>query len=655
MAWLPLAQAQPTAGSNAALITFVIYTLIIFTLAIISSRVQRGRSFLSEYFLGSRGLGMWTFALTFAATSASGGSFTGFPSLIYSHGWVLALWIASYMLVPALMMGLLGKRMNQMGRRANAITVPDVLGARFNSRRIATLATVLIIFFLTFNLVAQFKAGAVMLSTLLDDVPLFQVLSLQTGGLLAGRPLVGTVEPGYLICLVFFAMAVIIYTSYGGFRAVVWTDVAQGIVMVFGVLILLPLTLWQVGGLRNATQDIAQMTPPRMRRATIHRADGGTSAMVIPFGTWIEIPGEGSSARRVFRTGSRAEVLEGEQAARYLNKEGEVDYDIPVLEITSPHEVERIGVPPSDIRIVAITGTDDYASGADQVGVYVNPPGPSVVDSAGFLPLGLAISFFFFWTFSGSGQPSNMVRLMSFNSSLTLRRAMMMVAIYFSLIYFPLVLIFCCARVLLPGMEIESDRIMPAMAEHVTRSAGWPWLAGLLVAAPFAAVMSTVDSFLLIISSAIVRDVYQRDIHPEASERTLRRLTYTVTVLVGIAALVGAVNPPQYLQNIIVFTTGGLSACFLTPVALALYWPRFNTAGAVTSMSAGFCMHVVLYVAGYWTYDTFKPLKVAGFDPLLPELLVSFVAAIVVALSTAPPKASLTRRFFGPGRAQVQD
>ena len=59
------------AGSNAALVTFSIYTLIVFGLAIVSSRLQTGKSFLSEYFLGSRNLGMWTFALTFAATSAS--------------------------------------------------------------------------------------------------------------------------------------------------------------------------------------------------------------------------------------------------------------------------------------------------------------------------------------------------------------------------------------------------------------------------------------------------------------------------------------------------------------------------------------------------------------------------------------------------------
>ena len=52
------------------------------------------------------------------------------------------------------------------------------------------------------------------------------------------------------------------------------------------------------------------------------------------------------------------------------------------------------------------------------------------------------------------------------------------------------------------------------MKKSLTRAAGWPWLAGLLLAAPFAAVMSTCDSFLLMVSSAVVRDVYQRNINP---------------------------------------------------------------------------------------------------------------------------------------------
>ena len=87
---IPLAQSS---GSNAAIIAFMGYMCIVMFLAWLSSRVAQKSSFLKEYFLGGRNLGVWAFALTFAATSASGGSFIGFPSKVYTHGWSLALWI----------------------------------------------------------------------------------------------------------------------------------------------------------------------------------------------------------------------------------------------------------------------------------------------------------------------------------------------------------------------------------------------------------------------------------------------------------------------------------------------------------------------------------------------------------------------------------
>ena len=215
-------------------------------------------------------------------------------------------------------------------------------------------------------------------------------------------------------------------------------------------------------------------------------------------------------------------------------------------------------------------------------------PGPDRYSELGFLPLSLAFSFFFMWAISGTGQPSTMVRLMAFKGSGTLKRSIFTVAIYYSLIYFPLIIIFCCARIFLPGMELESDRIMPAAAVFLSTFAGAPWMAGILVAAPFAAVMSTVDSFLLVISSALVRDVYQRNINPQAPERTIKRMSYVFTCVVGFAAVLGAVNPPLFLQDIIVYTGSGLASCFLAPVALGLYWPRVNTWGAMAGMLGGF-------------------------------------------------------------------
>ena len=85
--------------------------------------------------------------------------------------------------------------------------------------------------------------------------------------------LLGGVDPGFLLCLVAFAAAVIVYTTYGGFRAVVWTDVLQGLVMVCGVLIMLPLALWQIGGLNRATDELAKMTPPLERIAHLRSPD----------------------------------------------------------------------------------------------------------------------------------------------------------------------------------------------------------------------------------------------------------------------------------------------------------------------------------------------------------------------------------------------
>ena len=86
----------------------------------------------------------------------------------------------------------------------------------------------------------------------------------------------------------------------------------------------------------------------------------------------------------------------------------------------------------------------------------------------------LALSFFAFWNFSGTGQPSYMVRQMAFRDTVVLRRSILFVAVFFTLIYLPLILIFTSARILLPGMEVSPDRIMPELASVVTTNAGMP-------------------------------------------------------------------------------------------------------------------------------------------------------------------------------------
>jgi Na+/pantothenate symporter len=705
-------------GSNAALITFMVYTLAVFGIAALSNQLLKSKSFMSEYFLGSRGLGVWAFALTFAATSSSGGSFTGFPAKIYTHGWVLALWIGSYMVVPICTMGLIGKRLNQVARASGAITIPDVLRDRFNSARFGLLTVVLIVFFMSFNLVAQFKAGALILKVLLSDVGVFTSFSQTVGEWTANVGFFGS-DSQYLVCLLFFGVAVIAYTTYGGFHAVVWTDVMQGIVMVIGVLILLPLAINAVGGLDRATQEMSKMTPPMRGYGVVRIVDPDGEALYLDKDDWLKM-GSGDETR-VFRVAATKTIEAGASMA----------YGIEFLEITTPSEIERIlaGETPSefvdgmsvtqfsdsnarygkavfeaesavtlgaytmltfetdgqqqqvqtvsDVKLeagVATTvlievpapGNDvavesdqgvtvssvstrsvKYASGADQPGTYVSGPGPSPTDSTGFLSLSIAISFFFMWAISGAGQPSNMVRLMAFKDALTLRRAIFTVALYYTCIYIPLVFIFCCARVLVPGLEVEPDRIMPEIAVYLTSGIGAAWLGGLLIAAPFAAVMSTVDSFLLMISSAMVRDIYQRNINPDTSEGQIKKLSYLCTLIVGTAAMIVAVNPPDFLQDIIVYVGSGLAASFLAPVVFLLYWPRANVQGSTIGMLAGFSSHFSMYVAGAFVNDSFfRAYRLFNFDPIIVGLVVSFAVTYFATLATPEPPQELVRKYF---------
>src|SRR3954469_14359675 len=131
-----------SAKSAQVLVAFALYLLGCVVLGYLSHYYLQKRKFMASYFLGDRGLGAWVLALTVAATAISGGTFMGFPSLIYSNGWIMALWICSYMIVPLTTMVLFGKRINQAARISGAVTVPDVLRDRFNSPALGVLASV---------------------------------------------------------------------------------------------------------------------------------------------------------------------------------------------------------------------------------------------------------------------------------------------------------------------------------------------------------------------------------------------------------------------------------------------------------------------------------------------------------------------------------
>ena len=620
--------AVAAGASSSALVCFLGYVGVVFVIAYLAGRARKGKSFVGEYYLGGRNFGMWAFALTYAATLASGGSFMGFPALIYTHGWVLAWWICGYMVVPLVALSLIAKRINQVGRIAGAITIPELLRKRFDSNGVGNAATVLVVIFTFFYILAQFKAGAAIMATLFGGIPIYQAVVTAVERTTEGWFWIGAADGDYLVCLCFFALAVIAYTAYGGFRAVVWTDVMQGLVMLAGVLILLSLTLSQVGGLENATRQLEKQTPPEFGTA-IFFAEAGGGELSLPKGTWV--------------ASEDGEIVRLKEAGSVSTEAMPVE----VLIVTSGEEAGRIaGEVRRDVK-ARILEREPYKYGAGQEGVYLTAPGPHRTKPEGFLPVLLALSFFAFWNFSGAGQPSYMVRQMAYRDTVVLRRSILFVGVFFTLIYLPLVLIFTSARILLPGMEITPDRIMPEMASLVTSNAGVPWLAGILVAAPFAAVMSSVDSFLLLVSSGVVRDVYQQNVKHDVSEKTIARLSYWTTLCIGVLAVLFVLNPPEFLQTLIVFASGGLGACFLVPVVLALYWRRMTASAAVAGMIIGGTIMLLFYLIGWKVNGEFSAFSPFNIHPFIWASSANLLVLVVITLRGRKPDQELVERYFG--------
>ncbi|GAA0424697.1 MAG: sodium/pantothenate symporter [Bacillota bacterium] len=228
-----------------------------------------------------------------------------------------------------------------------------------------------------------------------------------------------------------------------------------------------------------------------------------------------------------------------------------------------------------------------------------------------------------FWILVGVGVvalPQIAVRAMSYKSSQAMHRAIIIGTVVVGFIMLNMHLIGVFARPILPGIEV-GDKVMPLIALEVMPN----WLAGIVLAAPMAAIMSTVDSLLLLVSSTIVKDVYLNYVKPDASHQTIKRLSIGITALLGIIVFMMALNPPDLIIWLNLFAFGGLEAAFIWPIVLGLYWKKGNKYGAISSMIAG----VGLYILS----DSFFP-KPFGLHSVVLPVVVSLIVYVTISLQT---------------------
>ncbi len=241
-----------------------------------------------------------------------------------------------------------------------------------------------------------------------------------------------------------------------------------------------------------------------------------------------------------------------------------------------------------------------------------------------------------FWILVGVGVvalPQIAVRAMSYKDSKSMHRAIIIGTIVVGFIMLNMHLIGVFARPILPGIEI-GDKVMPLIALETMPA----WLAGVVLAAPMAAIMSTVNALLILVSSTIIKDVYINYIRPDAPHQTIKRMSIGVTAILGVIVFIMALDPPDLIIWLNLFAFGGLEAAFIWPVVLGLYWRNGNKYGAIASIITGvglYSLSDLLPTLLPKYSDVFQSFfNPFGMHAVVMPVVASFFVYVIVSLST---------------------
>ena len=116
---------------------------------------------------------------------------------------------------------------------------------------------------------------------------------------------------------------------------------------------------------------------------------------------------------------------------------------------------------------------------------------------------------------------------------------------------------------------------------------------GIYIAAVLSAVMSTIDSLLVVASSAVTRDFYQKVFHPNISEKALIKISKKVTFFLALLALlvalcVSILSPTRTVFWFVIFGWSGIAATFCPVIIMSIFWEGLTEKGAIVSMFTGF-------------------------------------------------------------------
>ncbi|MCQ2958095.1 MAG: sodium/proline symporter PutP [Candidatus Gastranaerophilales bacterium] len=487
---------------NTSIITaFILYFTIIIGIGIYYCNKQKN---INEYFLGGRNLNSWVTAMSAQASDMSGWLLMGLPAAAYISGlsvsWIgIGLAFGTY-LNWKIIAGRLRVFTDIFG---DSITIPQYLQNRFlaNSSLIRIICAIVIFIFFLIYTASAFNAQA----------KVFQYLF----------------NIDYIICVTAGALIILTYTFLGGFLAVCWTELFQGLLMFFALLII-PVLAWK------ATPDISLNMLAAINNGT------------------------------------------------YLN------------------------------LFKSSTGTISL------IGIISN----------------------FAWGLGYLGMPHILVRFMAIRSGDMIKKSRIIAMTWVILTLCAALAIGIIGYVYLKSQGIVYNNQPEAEIIFIisaVKLAPFGLLAGVLLSAVLAAIMSTAASQLLVTASTLSNDFYKLLIRPTAGNKELMIISRVAVLLTVIAAYFLALNPQNSVMKLVSYAWSGFGASFGPVILLSLFWKRMTLAGGISGIISG--ATVVLL------WENIPVLQQTGIYSILPAFFVALIAIILVSLMTTEPQSEIEEMF----------
>ena len=478
-------------------IVFIIYLIV---MLLIGLYFYKKNESMSDYVIGDRKLNPLVTSLSAQASDMSGWLLLGLPGLAYAstNGMLEAVWTALGLAVGTYLNWLfVAKRLrNYTFISGDAITLPEYFENRFRdtTKLLRTISAFMILIFFLFYTASGFVAGAKLFSSVFGF--------------------------SYTVALMIGVLVIISYTFLGGFMAVCWTDMVQGILMLVAVIV-----------------------TPIIALSASGKVEGLLSTAYVDFENLF-----------TFSTG------------------------------------EPIGM------IVIISWVA--------------------------------------WGFGYFGQPHILARFMAIRSPKEVKTARSIAMVWVLISLAAAVIVGIVGRIYLSNAldEKTSETIFMVLVSDLFP----PIVAGVLLSAILAAIMSTADSQLLVTSSAITSDFYQAVFKKNASEKELVWVSRGTVIFVALIAGLLALDENSSVFRLVSYAWAGFGAGFGPVVLLSLYWKRMTRNGALWGM-----------IAGGVTVVVWKNLSGGMFDlyEIVPGIILSLIVIVGVSLLDKEPSIEIQEEF----------